>query len=314
MLVEKELEEVDSNVENVRNRSMILQNYVSFVEMSYIRYWPVYIDMDDSLLVDAFLPLVQKGDFTTIQSHHEFNHRARQIEILRKRQTKPISSELQEIFDRVEVSRNLAAAIDDDDVTIVEGIVSEYLPRYTKQQDLIDASYWLWLKRCSSPDEYIDFMDSIKKQISIHPNDGKLIKYLGDALLNVGYLESSLSMYATADRLTNDGMVRLDIEKKEDMIRSLLVEPDEFEFDMNSKIKLSGFETSDAESKCIFGRQQDTEVQNLRDAMNEDFSIHQIKEIVNNNLEDYDDIEDTDTFLNSDENESVPNDEGEVSD
>ena len=183
----------------------ILAPYYSVIFMENIKRFGVYINVDDEFLRIVLETLIFSGEY----------FRAGGILSRRKALDRPLTDQLIKIDEIIDFCHRLSVEqYDYKNIAAVANLLDEGRESYSHLLEFIRANLWVLSSTATSPEGWQQVEDAAKAGLDMYPNDGEILKYLGDVLWWRQERESAVEIYEEATKGTRNGILLLDMQKK----------------------------------------------------------------------------------------------------
>lgn len=215
--LKKEIRQLDISLKKMLSQedfmtiSKLYEDYVICQFNHDVLFWDVFIPLDDDLLYPILMKLIcYDGQYYKAQKVLQLRNRTRKD---------PESEDLEKLQSLILLCKRLSIALwDQEDITSVKAILKE------KVVDEIDFfCIDIELCRCyvlmHEVKEYNDcyaLRSRLQMLLEKIPEQGEIIKLLGDIELKLGNKDIAIDYYDRAAELTHNGLVLLDIQKKKE--------------------------------------------------------------------------------------------------
>lgn len=168
-----------------------------------VKYWNLYLDLPDELLLAACYPQVMKG-----------NYRMASKLISQRIDNKetPISDELQKLKTTCDtIAEMLRYTYSEPDPSMAREKTKEGLSLMPEQVHICRARAGQML---DDGEDTKVIKEYIKEALKQHHSDGELTKYLGDVAAREGDIKTAKEMYRAAEETLINGMILLEMQKE----------------------------------------------------------------------------------------------------
>lgn len=185
---------------------MIFENYYNFVNSENVRYWGLYIDLPDELLYAALYHCCVNATYGMARK------------ILGKRRTiisRKLTEDLQNLCDICDATDELLTALyGNRDLAKAKALCDVWLEKNPKLLYFMRADIYVGLELDEGKaGRREDLYHKCKEYLKIYPQDGELLKYLGDLYEQNGEENKAKECYRQALYKTRNGFCLKELKK-----------------------------------------------------------------------------------------------------
>lgn len=179
------------------------KDYISLQSIKNVRRYNLLVPISDKNLATLLFTMIDKGKY--------FN--ASRFLNIRKIKEEPLSDELIEIENIIEICRQLSIArYDKKDSELVKSLIETHSDDYPDLIDIYRSRLWIMEMDAKSKENYKAIEDLSEEILEKYPFDGETMAIQAKAKMELGNVEEAMELYKKAIYNTRNGLIWQKVE------------------------------------------------------------------------------------------------------
>ena len=179
------------------------KDYISLQSIKNVRRYNLLVPISDKNLATLLFTMIDKGKY--------FN--ASRFLNIRKIKEEPLSDELIEIENIIEICRQLSIdRYDKKDSELVKSLIETHSDDYPDLIDIYRSRLWIMEMDAKSKENYKAIEDLSEEILEKYPFDGETMAIQAKAKMELGNVEEAMELYKKAIYNTRNGLIWQKVE------------------------------------------------------------------------------------------------------